>query len=124
MMHSQKLEIWGREFDLEVRFYNYDDEEVTPLQKQTADRLPSIDFNKSKTMLDQYILENNRDELGRDDIDNIFKYVIPKYILVFRTEEIRTFALMCNYRFDPEHGLAILFEEEGPVSVTPQDDVL
>ena len=33
-------------------------------------------------------------------------------------------AVMCNYKFDPEHGLAIIFTHEGKVTVGSQDIIL
>ena len=31
---------------------------------------------------------------------------------------------MCKYRYDPEHGLAVVFSHEGKVSVGIQDIIL
>ena len=33
-------------------------------------------------------------------------------------------SLLCNYRFDEEHGIAITYENEKLKNIGPQDDVL
>jgi hypothetical protein len=58
----------------------------------------------------EYCLSHNRDEIGTDVIENIFKYVAPKYLFVPRDEHNQIVAIMCNYKFDPESGIAIVFE--------------
>lgn len=35
-----------------------------------------------------------------------------------------TAVLMCDFRFDPEHGIAVAFNKKGPVSIGAQDLVL
>ena len=49
---------------------------------------------------------------------------IPKSVLIPREKEKRVVALMCNYKFDMEHGLAIVFENEQFKTVGPQDIIL
>jgi len=75
------------------------------------------DFSKSTEAIDsslskvkEYCLSHNRDEIGTDVIENIFKYVAPKYLFVPRDEHNQIVAIMCNYKFDPESGIAIVFE--------------
>lgn len=56
--------------------------------------------------------------------DNIFHYVKPVYIFVKRDKSCPRVALMCEYRYDPEHGLAIVFSADGHVAVGQQDIIL
>lgn len=58
-----------------------------------------------------------------DSVDNIFKYVIPKTISVPKAKK-RVVAIMCNFKFDMEHGMAIVFEDEKIKKIGPQDIVL
>ena len=48
---------------------------------------------------------------------------MPKSISVPKSKT-RKIAIMCNFKYDMEHGLAIVFENEEFVTVGPQDIVL
>ena len=77
-------------------------------------------IEKASSLLDaalpkvkQYCLEVNRHEIPEDKIANIFKYVKPKTLFIKRTtESIRKVAVICAYKFNPDDGLAIVFENE------------
>ncbi|MBR1764621.1 MAG: hypothetical protein IJ746_04440 [Ruminococcus sp.] len=124
LMTNKQLNIWGRDFDLPVVFQNFSDEPISNLERETAQKLGVSDFNTAKHHLTEFILKHNKEELGASKIDNIFKYVIPKSIIICNNKHNRLFALMCNYRFDMEHGLAIVFENESYKAVGYQDIIL
>ena len=121
----KKLLIWNREFDLRVVFDSYD-EEVLPIQEQTLEAFLKSEntIQESKQQLEKYIINDEYAEIEGNSIDNIFKYVIPTDIYIPRTSETRTVALLCDYRFDEEHGLAIVFENEHFKEIGEQDIVL
>ena len=121
----KKLLIWNREFDLRVVFDSYD-EEVLPIQKQALEAFLKAEntIQESKKQLEKYILNDEYAEIEGNSIDNIFKYVIPTDIYIPRTPETRTVALLCDYRFDEEHGIAIVFENEQFKEIGEQDIVL
>lgn len=121
----KKLLIWNREFDLRVVFDSYD-EEVLPIQKQALEAFLKAEntIQESKQQLEKYILNDEYAEIEGNSIDNIFKYVIPTDIYIPRTPETRTVALLCDYRFDEEHGIAIVFENEQFKEIGEQDIVL
>ena len=121
----KKLLIWNREFDLRVVFDSYD-EEVLPIQEQALEAFLKSEntIQESKQQLEKYILNDEYAEIEGNSIDNIFKYVIPTDIYIPRTPETRTVALLCDYRFDEEHGLAIIFENEQFKEIGEQDIVL
>ena len=120
------LTIWGREFDLKVVFDCFDDEEILPIQEQALKSFLKADaaIEDSKKQVESYILNDDYAELETDSIDNIFKFVIPTDIYIPRTPETRTAALLCDYRFDEEHGIAIVFENERFKEIGTQDIVL
>ena len=60
------------------------------------------------------MLENNRNDVGEDNIENIFKYVIPKYLYVKRNEDKHVVATMCNYKFDKENGMQLYLKTRKP----------
>ena len=122
----KKLTIWGRQFDLRVVFDCFNDEEVLPIQEQSLEEFLKAEaaIENSKKQVENYILNDDYAELESDSIDNIFKYVIPTDIYLPRTPEIRTAAILCDYRFDEEHGIAVVFENEQFKEIGTQDTVL
>lgn len=122
---NKKIKVWGREFDLNVFFETYEKEEILDNQIKALDMF--IDASKvllsSYRELEKYCLNKDGDLIG-NSIDNIFKYVIPEQIFVERNENKHVVALLCNYRFDEEHGLALIFENEKLRHIGPQDDIL
>lgn len=123
---NKTMTIWGRQYDLPVVFDCFDNEEVLPIQKQALEAFLKAEntIQESKKQLEKYILNDEYAEIEGNSIDNIFKYVIPTDIYIPRTSETRTVALLCDYRFDEEHGLAIVFENEHFKEIGEQDIVL
>lgn len=128
-MSSIVMSTWGKEIALEVRFDLLDDERVTSRQ---AYALGAIfvswgAVNGALDALKSYCLENDGDmlasECGTARIDDIFDVVEPYSLFVVRNDSKRSVALMCHYRLDPEHGLALLFENERLTKIGPEDIV-
>ena len=73
----------------------------------------------------QDCLTKNKSDIADSDIDNLFKYVKPKTIFVKRpTENNRIVVLLCNYKFNPDHDLAIIFKNEKFEKIETDDNVL
>ena len=123
---NKTMTIWGRQYDLPVVFDCFDNEEVLPIQEQALKEFLKAEntIQESKNQLEKYILNDEYAKIEGDSIDNIFKYVIPTDIYIPRTPEKRTVALLCDYRFDGEHGIAIVFENEQFKEIGEQDIVL
>lgn len=109
-MNKIKMKIWGRSFNLRVIYECYGHQEVTEFQESLIKS-----FEKSVGLVDavlpkvkQYCLEDENLN-GVWEIDNIFKYVMPNSIYVKRDEKEGVIALLCDYKFDIEHGIAIVF---------------
>lgn len=119
-----KTMIWGREVSLNVIFQNYPGEDIIPEQKETAESIPHVDFEEAKNAVEQYVMKQNIEDLSESKLNNIFSYIKPKCFLVPRLENKHVFAIMCEYRFDMEHGLAIVFEDGICKTVGPQDIIL
>lgn len=124
-MNKINTEIWGRGFELPVIIKQFKGKEITDIQKEAVDRFEKNlnILNDAKAEVEKYIIDNGLKENGINEVDNIFKYVIPKSISVPKSKK-RVVALMCNFKFDMEHGLAIIFEDEKLKEVGPQDLVL
>lgn len=116
-MNKAKIEIWGREFELDVSFYVAKGKDVTDSQKNALDLFLKADASKliesAKSEVEEYCFDNANDNEIDEPITNIFKYVIPKSIFVDKVrDDSRIVALMCNFKFDMEHGLAVIFKNE------------
>ena len=124
-MNKVRTQIWGREFELPVIIKQFKGKEITDTQKEAVERLEqNLDiFNLAKDEVEKYIIDSGLKEKGINEIDNIFKYVIPKSISVPKSKK-RVVALMCNFKFDMEHGLSIIFENEKLKEVGSQDLIL
>jgi hypothetical protein len=126
-MNKIDIKIWGRDFTLPVSYDLFEDEEVLLVsQIQALGKLAenSSIFDNELDRLKKYCKERNPDKLADTEIENIFKYVMPKKILIMRSENDRRFALLCDYRFDPEHGLAMVFADERLAAIGTQDIAL
>ena len=124
-MNNMSIDIWGRTFKLPVVIKQFKGMDISDTQRQAV-----ANFKKNVTISDSlkekveaYILNNGLKENGINTVDNIFKYVMPISVYVPK-EKRRIVAILCNYKYDMEHGLAIVFENEEYKQVGPQDMVL
>ena len=124
-MNKEAFVMWGRRFELSIQYDCYGDEDILPAQEEAyalfrseADRILFSDQD-----IKRYCLEKNKEEIGKN-IDNIFKYVMPVSIFVKREKEKHVVALLCDYKFDMEHGIAIVFENEKLNQIGIQDIIL
>ena len=126
-MNKQKINVWGRDFELEVVFDCYEGEEDLPLQKDTLQRfLTSPDIiQNTKSEVEKYCIERNIDDIETQTIENIFKYVIPKSIYIQRTKDnSRVVGIMCAYKFNIDDGIAVVFKNEKFDRVGSQNIIL
>ena len=125
-MNKIKLLIWGREFELNITYDCYTDEELFDSQieavKKFSEAIQIIE--ESLEEVKKYCLTMNQEEIGTNVIENIFKYVVPKYLYVPRENEKRVISIMCNYKFDQENGIAVVFENENFCKIGKQDIIL
>ena len=121
-MSKCTVNIWQRDFDLDVIYHNFPGEVITDRQVKIAGMIVEADFESAYVQVVEYIKQNNP-ELS-EEIVNIFKYAVPHSILVAKDVEMYDFALFLHYKFDMEHGLSILFSEGTCVKVCMPDDIL
>lgn len=123
-MIKENVNIWGRDFSLPIAYRCRPNEEVLESQVEAKEALlnnwQAVDDAKPK--VEEYCLKRDGDVIG-EKIENIFKYVIPAELLALRDGPTHKVALMCNYRFDPEHGIAVIFKNERFLEVIPQDEI-
>lgn len=122
-MNKIEVKIWGRDFSIDAALQMYPGIEATSKQIETLNSICSIDFAHSLDDVKAYVATRNGAELNETGIRNIFKYVMPDHFYIPRRPD-GLIALMCNYRFDLEHGIAVVFIDGQFKKVCSQDEVL
>ena len=120
------IEICDRSFSLNVEYDCYTGEDVTQKQIEAVERFGNNLHWVSNAKKD--VVKFCRAKVEKDSEnqkkDNIFSYVKPEALFVKRDDKKSRVALMCKYRYDPEHGLAVVFDANGNVTVGTQDIIL
>lgn len=107
---SKIVNVWGRDFELEIRYEAAEGEDVLPAQTEAL----NLFLNATDELLSdpdaviEYCISNNPNEIT-EPVNNIFKYVIPFAILIKRDDNV---VLLCDYKFDYENGIAIVFDKK------------
>ena len=126
MTETLKLNIWDREFTLPIEYDCYKGEKVTKEQKAAIKNFAKhkdwIDASRSR--VEEFCKEQVLEDDDNQKKDNIFSYIKPDYLLVKRDTKNPRVAMMCKYRYEPEHGLAIVYSADGEVTVGIQDIIL
>ena len=119
------LNIWGRNFNLPVKYDCYKGEEITKEQEKAIADFENRDdwIDESKNKVIEYCTDQVMADEENKKKDNIFSYVKPEYIFVKR-EAYPRILMLCKYRYDLEHGLAIVFSPDGSIVVGSQDIIL
>lgn len=126
MTKSLELEIRGRKFILPVGYDCCEGEEVTNAQIQAFQKFKSHTdrIEQSRTIVEEYCREQVMGDKENTKKDNIFSYIKPECFFIKRDKEAPDIALMFKYRYDLEHGLAIVFSADGEIIVGMQDIIL
>ena len=126
MTKEANINIWGRDVELPVRFDCFEDETITTVQEQALETLLSNSYliENSRQKVENYCKEQVDSDDANTQKSNIFSYIKPLYIYVTRDEPLSKVSIMCSYRYEPEHGLAVTFSQDGNVNVSTQDAVL
>lgn len=121
---NERLKIWGRDFNLKVVYDQYEGEEVLPIQTEAL-KLFINTSNKELATCDKlkdYCISQDGDRIG-GTIENIFKYVMPESLFIKRDTKDHCVVLLCRYKFDEEHGIALFFRNEKLEKIATQDDI-
>lgn len=126
MTETLKLIIWDREFTLPIEYDCYKGEKVTKEQKKALKNFVEHKewIEASKTQVEEYCREQVSEDEDNQKKDNIFSYVKPDYVFIKRDKEDPRVAMMCKYRYDPEHGIAIVYSSDGKATVGIQDIII
>lgn len=125
MINELNISIWERAFLLPVEYDCYDNEVITDAQKSAAKMLAMHPewIVSAKTQVERFCREEVLADSENNKKDNIFSYIKPDYLFVKREDHPRV-AIMCKYRYDIEHGFAVVFSADGDISVGLQDIIL
>lgn len=125
-MSKIQMEIWGRQFNIDIYYKKFQGKEITGNQKETYAKFIAVNdvIEKSKSEVIAYIENKYSEYLPEEKIENIFKYVIPKTLYVPKENKKRVVILLCDFKFDIEHGLAVVYENERFKEIVSQDEVL
>lgn len=125
MIDKLNISIWGRDFELPVNYNCYEGESVTSEQIQLLDYFVKHPewISNSKIIVENYCRQQVLDDEENQKKDNIFSYIKPISVFIKNVKKPRI-AVICKYRYDEEHGLAIMFDEAGSISVGSEDIIL
>lgn len=125
MIEKLSISIWGRDFELPVNYNCYEGETVTGEQIHLLNQFikHSEWIKESKRTVENYCKQQVLDDEENQKKDNIFSYIKPISVFVKHVKEPKI-ALICKYRYDEEHGLAIMFDKEGNITVGSEDIIL
>lgn len=125
MIKSANMFIWGREFTIPVDYNCYPGETLLSEQIDAIKTFLGKPewLEQAKILVEQFCKEQLMEDCENTKKDNIFSYIKPQGVFVKREKNPRI-ALMCKYRYDIEHGLAIVFSSTGKITVGPQDIIL
>lgn len=123
-MSRSVLDIWGRNFELDVVYECYPGEKVLDSQREAVAWLDdAMTIDVALEHVKSYVAKTATVQIDAP-IENIFKYVVPKSIFVPHRNKSPLIAIMCNYKFDTEHGIAVVFENGKYKEVGGQDIIL
>ncbi len=119
--------IWGRELPIKITYDCFEGEEITEVQKETYEQfignMESI-FAEAYEMFKNYCFEFYKEQMD-DEFENIFRYIKPKELYIKRSSTGKKIAgLLCNFKFDLEHGLVAYIEDGKVTKVDTQDIIL
>lgn len=126
MIDSIKLKIRDRDFILPVEYDWYSEEPVPCYQIDSFKYFLSHPewLDKSIAKIEDFCREDVLFDENNKKKDNIFSYVKPEYLFVQRGNEQSNVVLICKYKYDMEHGLAVSFSHDGKILVGLQDDII
>lgn len=125
MDNKIQTSLWGAGVELDVYFEQLDYDEPTEVQLDAFARVDEVWAQVDAAV--PHIIDYVRDEaanLGNSVEENgVFELVHPTTLFIAESEQ-RVVAILCEFDYDPEHGLAVVFENERFKEVGAQDIVL
>ena len=118
--------IWDKKFAINIVYDCYSGEKITRNQikafERFCDNLQWLENAKNEFL--KYCKNDVNNDFNNLKKDNIFSYIKPESIFIKRDDINCRVALMCKYRYDQEHGLAIVFDKNGNITIGIQDIII
>ena len=126
MIENVVLDLWGKQLAIPVSYDCYSGETVTDNQIEALDYFLSNKswIENSENDVKEYCQKWVEEFLGESVSNDIYDYILPMELFVKRELDNPRIALMCDFKYDPEHGLAIVFSHEGEITIGSQDIIL
>ena len=127
MSEMKTVKIWGKELQLEIDYDRDYENEILPVQREAlADFIKNISIvDESIDKVKAYCIERDGVDIVDKSMPNIFEYVTPTSIFIPTLyNKVEAIGLMCEYIFDPEHGIAVVFKDGKFFEVGSQDIIL
>lgn len=124
-MDKEKVILWDKEWDLKIVYDCYDDEEVLPSQKEALNHFLKEPYVVASDLdrLKAYCIDRDKEYID-GEIDDIFRLVTPAYLYIPRKQQEEIIGIMCEYEFDIEHGLALVYKNKKLSCIDAQDILL
>ena len=118
------IKMWDEIIQLDLEYDCYKGEEITDEQIKALGRFVSHPewIDAAKECIEEYCKKCALEK--GDVVMNVKDCIIPEAVFVKRESKCPRVAIMCKFRYDPEHGLAMVFNHEGTVSVGIQDIII
>ena len=125
-MSMEKIIFDGHEFELEVYLECYPGETVLESQQTALKDLLKNQKGMDGTLaqLKKYVVNENKDQFPDGLQGDVFDYVAPRTLYVPHSEKSHRSAILCDYTFDEEHGLAIIFKDGKFEQIGSQDLII
>lgn len=125
MINKIDLTLWGRQFSLDVNYDLCTGDSISKNQLEILDLFMNNPkwIEKAKMLIEDFCKKDVASDNENQKKDNIFSYIRPHYLFI-KNDNSSRLAIMCMYRYDPEHGVAIVFNKEGKIVVGTQDIIL
>ena len=112
---QDKIECWGRKFEIDVSYICYEGEEVLDSQiriyHKIKDRLEEL-YAVCKTKIYEYVETDEIKALfpNNEIPENIFKFILPKAIVITRHTDIDYFGLLFYFKYDLDDDICVSFK--------------
>lgn len=126
---KEEINVWGRKFEIDVSLTCYEGEKVLDSQIRTFQnikgRLNEL-YNICKIKIYEYVKIDELKELfpNNEIPENIFKFIIPKAIIVTRHTDVDYFGFLFYFRYDRENDICVSFNNYEFYQIGPEYIIL
>lgn len=126
---KESFKVWERDFQLDVSLVCYKGEKVLDSQirifhiiKEKYNEL----FETCKTKIFEYVNDDEQKNLFPDNQipKNIFKFIMPKAIVITRDIDVDYFGVLFHFRYDPENDICVSFKNFNFYEIGPEYIIL